>query len=279
MNHADPDETPPLVSIFRALHARHSNWYVEIGKPSGTGWIAGTDLRTAMQGPFHTLLSAIGEGLHTSDRLTIVASFALRYGWASGIAIAPYLFYQCVPKISLDNVSFKFHANTLFERAALHQPEGVMLQQDGLRQHSSIQVLSDTKALLSSLRDNLVQQAEPIVEALYHWSHFSIRGTWGLITSSWGSQFTTISREIDGPERVLPHVRQLFEGDDVVSQMQPHFYPVTYQNATHVYHRRSSCCRFYKIPQGQLCASCPVVSQEERIRQNQVYMKHLLEHD
>ena len=119
MNHADLDETPPIVAIFRDLQASHSNWHVEIGQPSGTGWIAGTDLRTAIQGPFDALLSAIGEGLHTSDRRTIVASFALCYGWSSGIAIAPYLFYQCVPKISLDNVSFKFHANTLFETSGL----------------------------------------------------------------------------------------------------------------------------------------------------------------
>jgi ferric iron reductase protein FhuF len=278
MNRAAPDDLPPIVSVYRALQAMHPNWYVEIGRPSGTGWIAGTDLRTAMRGPFHALLTAIGEGLHTADRLTIVASFALRYGWSSGIAIAPYLFYQCVPKIAIENVSFKFHANTLFERAALHQPEGVMLQQDGLPQHPSVQWLSDPQALLGTLRDNLVQQAEPIVEALYNWSHFSVRGTWGLITSSWGSQFTTISREIHSAEQVLPHVRALFEGDDVASQMQPRFYPVTYQGVTHVYHRRASCCRFYKVPQGELCASCPLVPQEERIRQNQVYMKHLLEH-
>jgi hypothetical protein len=278
MNRADPDKTPPLVSIYRALQAMHPHWYVKIGKPNGMGWIAGTDLRIATQGPFHALLSAIGEGLHTSDRLTIVASFALRYGWSSGIAIAPYLFYQCVPKISLDNVSFKFHANTLFERAAVHQPEGAMLRQDELTQHPSIQWLPNPTALLGKLRDNLIQQAEPIVEALYNWSHFSIRGTWGLIASSWGSQFTTISREIDEPECVLPHVRQLFEGDDVASQMQPHFYPVTYQNVTHIYHRRASCCRFYKVPQGELCASCPIIPQEERLRQNQAYMKHLIEH-
>jgi hypothetical protein len=50
----------------------------------------------------------------------IVASFALRYGWSSGVAFAPYLLYQCVPTLTLDNVSFKFNDNALFERVALH---------------------------------------------------------------------------------------------------------------------------------------------------------------
>ena len=236
-----------------------------------------TDLRTAIQGPFNALLSHIGETFHTSDRRTIAASFALCYSWSSGIAIAPYLFRQCVPKISLDNVSFKFHDNTFFEQAALHQPEGVMLQQEGLARHPFIQSLSSPKALLCWLRDSLVHQAEPIVEALYAWSGFSIRGIWGLITSSWGAQFINICGEIDGQEGGLPQVRQFFEGNDVVSQMQPHFYPVTYQNVTHVYHRRASCCRFYRIPQGEYCASCPIVPQEERVQRNKAYMKAFLE--
>jgi hypothetical protein len=43
------------------------------------------------------------------------------------VAIGPYLLYHCVPKIALDNVSFRFHENTSFERVALHHPDGVML--------------------------------------------------------------------------------------------------------------------------------------------------------
>src|SRR5215813_12147104 len=112
--------TSPVVAVFQGLRALHPNWDVEIGLPSGRGWIKGTDLTTASEGPFNMLLSRMGERLHTSDRRTIAASFALRYGWSSGIAIAPCLLYQCVPKITLDNVSFKFHENTAFERAALH---------------------------------------------------------------------------------------------------------------------------------------------------------------
>jgi hypothetical protein len=278
MRHEDPAETSPIVAMYRELQAMHPNWYVEIGQPTGMGWIAGMDLTTAMQGPFHSLLSAIGGGLHTSDRRTIAASFALRYGWSSGIAIAPYLFYHCVPRISLDNVSFKFRDNTSFERAAVHRPEGAILRQDGVTEHPSMQVLPSPKALVSWLRDSLVQQAEPIVAALYDWSHFSIRGTWGMITSSWGSQFINLFGELNGQEQGLPHVREFFQGSDVAAQMQPDFYPVTYQRVTHIYHRRASCCRFYKIPQGDLCASCPIVSQEERVRRNQTYMKHLLEH-
>jgi len=270
-------ETSPVISIYRELQRIHPTWHVEIGEPQGQGWIAGTDLRTASHGPFNALLTHAAERLHTSDRRTIAASFVMCYSWSSGIAIAPYLFRQCVPKISLDNVSFKFHENTFFQKAALHRPEGVMLQQDGSAVHPLIQSLSQPTELLDRLRNGLIQQAEPIVEALYNWSHFSIRGLWGLVTSSWATQFFNIYGEIDGQESGLQHVRQFFQGNDIVAQMQPDFYPVTFRNVTHIYHRRASCCRFYKIPQGQLCASCPIVSHEERLQRNQAYMKYLLE--
>jgi len=46
--------------------------------------------------------------LTSADRRTIAASFAMRFGWASGMAIAPYLRAGCVPDVSLDNASFKF---------------------------------------------------------------------------------------------------------------------------------------------------------------------------
>jgi ferric iron reductase protein FhuF len=271
------DKTSPIVAVLQALRARHANWYVELGQPAGRGWIAGSDLTIATEGPFNALLSAMGERLQTSDRRTIAASFALRYSWSCGIAIAPYLLHGCVPKITLDNVSFRFHEGTAFERAALHQPLGVMLQQDGVPEHPCIQSLPTPEALLRCLRISLVQQAEPVVEALYDWSKFSRRGIWGMITSSWGSQFFNIFGEIDGQEKGLACARHLFEGDDLASEMQPDFYPVRCKGITHVYHRRASCCRFYKLPGGQLCASCPIVSQDERLQRNQAYMKMLIE--
>jgi hypothetical protein len=276
MPRQDLSEQSPIIGFFRDLHAMHPRWYVEMGRPSGSGWIAGIDLGTGRQGPFHALLVRIGEGLQTSDRRTIAAAFALRYGWSSGIAIAPYLFYQCVPNLSLDNVSFKFLDNTLFERAALHRPEGVMLHQEGRQTHPSIRLVPTSQALLGWLRASLVQQAEPVVAALYDWSHFSLRGMWGMITSSWGSQFINIVGEMDGQERGLPQVRQFFAGNDLAAQMQPHFYPITYNGVTHVYHRRSSCCRYYKIPQGEYCASCPIVPRAERVQRNRDWMKALI---
>lgn len=267
----------PIIAVYQELQTIQPRWYVEIGTPQGPGWLRGTDLRIASEGPFHVLLSRIGDRLHTADRRTIAASFALRYGWSAGMAIAPYILRHCVPTITLDNISFKFHENTLFERVALHRPAGVMLQQGGVAPHPLMQWLPSHNALLGWLRHSLAQQAQPIVETLYDWSRFSMKGIWGMITSSWGAQFMHICGEIDEQKSGLQYVVPFFAGNDVVSQMQPHFYPVTYKNVTHMYHRRATCCRYYLLPQGQYCASCPLISQRERMQRNQAWMKNLVE--
>ena len=276
MQREERQETSPIAVVYQELRAIQANWHVEIGHPSGTGWIDGTDFYTSREGPFHELLTRIGAGLQTSDRMTVAASFALRYGWSSGIAIAPFILCQCVPNIALDNVSFKFHDNTTFERMALHRPEGVILEREGLSGHAGVQVLPDHNALVARLRTSLVEQAQPIVEALYDWSHFSVRGIWGMITSSWSSQCMNVCQVLSEQQHGLPYARQLFEGSDIVAQMQPRFYPVTHRGVTHVYHRRASCCRYYKLPSGDLCASCPLVGDEERLKRNRDYMAHLL---
>jgi ferric iron reductase protein FhuF len=277
MHHEGVRAISPIVSMYRELQAIHPKWHVEIGKPSGVGWIAGADFRTALEGPFKLLLQRLGERLHTTDRRTIAASFALRYGWSAGIAIAPYLVHRCVPNIALENVSLKFSEHTLFEKAAVHQPEGVMLQRPGAEPHPYLQWLPHQQELLSWLRESLARQANPIVEALHQWSHFSIRGIWGMITSSWGCQFMNICGEVSEQRNGWPDAQQFFAGDDLIAQMKPAFYPVTHHDLTYVFHRRSSCCRYYLLDKRQYCASCPLLSQEERLRRHTAWMKKLLE--
>ena len=214
MTHADACEaTSPIVFILQALRARQPKWSVDIGQPHGPGWIPGTALVTATEGPFLELLGRIGDGLQTSDRRTIAASFALRYGWSSGVAFAPYLLYACVPTITLGNVSFRFNEQGSFERAALHHPVGVMLFQEGTAPHPSIEWLSDPQALFAWLRTSLVQQAQPVVDALAAWSQFSVRGIWGMITSAWGSLCVHIFGEIGEQTRGLTLDATVLRGD------------------------------------------------------------------
>lgn len=267
------NEASPIALVYESLRAENAAWNVSIEHPSGPGWISGEEMKDAHTGPFNELLERIGERSGTTDKLTIAASFSLRFGWASAMAIAPYLRFQCVPDISLDNVSFKFGAATFFERTAMYEPRGVVVESDRRSKHPSILSVADAPALTNALRDALTEQSAPVVDALYRWSGFAHRGTWGMLTSSWASQFTTYCENPHDQRNVAPQLDALFAGNDIVAEMRPVMRAVSYEGHIHLYQRRASCCRFYLLPTGNLCASCPLVSDEERIQRNIEWMK------
>jgi hypothetical protein len=263
----------PLVRALEDLRAADPGCHIELGHPVGPGWVAGVDLRVADDGPFHALLLRIGECARTNDRRTIAASFALRFGWASAMAIAPYLRAGCVPDIALGNTSSRFRASTYFEYAALHQPRGWVVAGDGWATHSSIGVVADREALRRTLRVALAAQAAPVVEALYRWSGFAPRGTWGMLTSAWVSQFIAMAEPRHDQRGLAPELDAFFAGDDAVAAMRPRLHAVSCAGATHLYQRRGSCCRLYLLPGGELCASCPLVGDEERLARNRAWME------
>lgn len=273
------DSATPITGVYDALRTLNPSWHVEMGRPSGPGWIAGSDLCLATHGPFHELLSRIGERAKTTDRRTIAAVFALRFGWASAMAIAPYLKFACVPDIGLDNVSFKFRASTLFERTAIHEPRGTVVRGDPREDHASMSIVGTEHALLRALRDALVRQSTPVVDALFEWSGFARRGTWGMVTSSWASQFTVLCNDRRDHRPIEPVLDEFFAGYDIVGAMRPLMHAVEWHGAVHLYQRRASCCRYYLVPEGDLCASCPLVSHEERLVRNREWMQTLLERE
>lgn len=268
----------PVVDIYDCLRSLNASWAVQVGRPApAPGWVHGEALTDASCGSFNDLLRNIGERAKTRDKRTIAASFCLRYGWASAMAIAPYLRYRCVPDIALENISLRFRESTFFERTAIHEPRGVMVIGDPRAGHPSIVVVDDDHELVRELRRALVEQATPVVESLYQWSGFARRGSWGMITSSWASQFTGLTVNRQDHRTVWPDIDALFAGDDIVAAMRPLMHAVTFKEHTHLYQRRASCCRYYLLPEGELCASCPLVSHEERLVRNQEWMQQQIE--
>ena len=246
----------PVEHSLHALETIDPKWRVEIGIPvDSAGWIQGANFAHASTGPFRSLLDRIGARLRTSNRKTVAASFALRFGWSASVAIAPYLFHGCVPEIGLDNISLKFREDTLFERTAIHSPRGALLRSYVELPHPLIQYVDTSRTLLTFLRRQLYRQAAPVVEALYEWSGFSRKGAWGQITSSWASQFVNVYDRLGNQSQALAVVHSFFEGNDEVAQMRPKLHPVTVERTTHLYQRRASCCRYYLLPQG----SCALV--------------------
>jgi hypothetical protein len=180
-------------------------------------------------------LAKIGSKIRTTNRLTIAASFALRYGSTSAMAVAPYLVSQCVPDVGLDNVSLRFGESGVLERAALHIPRCLMLVRPGALGPGDLVVTSEPDVLLARLRQVLLKQASGVVRALHEWSRFSLRGTWGLIASSWTAQFITMLRLLGRQHEAPDLLPRFFTGDDMLAKMQPTLAEITCHHVTRVY--------------------------------------------
>jgi ferric iron reductase protein FhuF len=272
MRRSDLIQPGRLVRIFDELRQLHPDWYVEYGRRCGDGWIPGDALRWPHRPPFSELLSRIGQRLITSDRKVIAASFALRFGWSAGAAVAPYLLQGCVPDVGLDKVSMKFSTQTFFEKLSLHDSDAIVSENSS---HALNPEARPDTSLVAALRWTLVTQADPVVGALHRWSRFSARAIWGQIASSWGAQFTSALGHLGRHVEALEQARIFFDVPGFIGGMSPKFYAVSHRDLTRIYHRRASCCLYYRIPTGNYCVSCPLISKAESVLRNKEWMEKI----
>lgn len=259
---SEPDRSP-VAEIYRTLRALHAGWTVELGRPTGTGWIAGDQFRDATNGPFRTLLERIGTRSQTDDRRTIAGSFALHLGWTSAMVIAPFLRFRCVPDCSLGNIAIRFNQLAYVDGTAIYEARGTVVADDACAGHPALRTVPNERALLRALRDALVEQSAPVVEAVYDWSSFGERAIWGVLTSLWASHFVALWPAHDDQGPLARMLDDFYAGDDVVAEMRPVITAVESGRRVHLHLRRASCCRFYLVPAGGLCASCPLGSDAE----------------
>lgn len=247
--------TLPLRDLFRDLENVDRYATAEVGVREAPEWIPGTDLLAPARPPFSDLLRRIGTRMGLADRRSVAASFLLRFGWSSGPAIALYLAKGVVPRLRLEQTSYRFSESTLFERIALRDAR-IHGAADGPRR----------------LRETLVGQTGPVIEALHDWSRMTRPGLWGQVTSSWGAQFLIMAARLRGQAAGVSEAEQFFAGDDFVSLTQPRFYAITQEGRTKYFHVRGACCRYYLAPTGSLCASCPILDRRTRRERNVDWM-------
>jgi len=248
--------------MYEKLRALRAGWTVEVGRPTGAGWIAGDQFRDATTGPFRTLLERIGTRSQTDDRRTIAGSFALHLGWTSAMAIAPFLRFRCVPDCSLGNIALRFNQSAYVDGTAICEARGTVVADDPCARHPSMRTVPNDRALLHVLRATLVAQSAPVVAAVFAWSAFAERAIWGVLTSLWASHFVALWPIHDDQRPVAQMLDDFFAGDDVVAEMRPEVTRSESGAGVHLHLRRASCCRFYLVPAGSLCASCPLVTDD-----------------
>ena len=226
-------------------------------RSDGAGLDRRHDIADSGGRPFHELLMRIGERAKTEDRRTIAASFALRFGWTSAMAIAPYLRCGCVPDIA-SRTSRQFKRDVpradRDARPARRGAAGIPVSA-----HPSMATVADARHCCRAAA-RARRAGRRGVEALFAWSGFARKGTWGQRTSSWASHVTTRARTAAitvASCRSSPGYRGRRRcGPDAAALPQ-----VRYRDAS-ICFNVAPLLPLLLLPNGELCASCPLVSHE-----------------
>lgn len=244
-----------MVETAERLAMINPHWRIHFNQPDGDGWLSGHDLSNAHEGNFNPLLEALGARLQTHRRKVIAASFALRFGWASALLIGPYLLDRRVPEIGLDDVSFRFNAQCLFEQAAMHSSDFPCRE----------------NASPADLQAALVAQTRPVVATLSSWSRYSEHALWGQVTSSWTGQFISILEQLDSKADVLEQAQAFMAASALPDKVLPQIYEMRDGDQVRRYQKRASCCLYFKTSkEAGYCLGCPIATdswREERVKQ------------
>lgn len=245
-----------LEDVHRSVAPLTEHLRIELTPRDREGWVDRTALLDTATGPFadlHARFVAAGFGC---NRKAAAASLLLRYGWAAGFQIAAWLDRGLV--LHLDSFALKFSPSTLVEALWV---QGVRIEKTHHEADGYARVLESLKAF-----------TEPLVQSQHEWSRFSRHALWSMAVSSWAAQFASIGTRLGRRDKAVRDARRVFALDPEIARAAPEAYVVRAKNKSLVCQKRSACCLYYKGPSKHFCASCPIISKDERLARNREFV-------
>jgi hypothetical protein len=221
----------------------------------GAGWVSEADMAKLEEGPQAGLLAALERDGFGGNRRALSASILLRYGWSSGFLIGAYLVSHRVYEGA--DIALRFSQNSVLMEVAVRAAASVRAIE-----------LGDISARETLARE-LTARAAPIVEAHHQWSGFSRKALWAMVVSSFAAQFTHVAEKLENPEHGLIEADAVLRLMPETDEARPDLYLVRAEGRRGVCQMRRLCCLWFKGPKRQFCASCPILTDEERLLRNE----------
>jgi len=227
----------------------------------GENRLLSEQLRSPEKGTFAEILTGLDKGVES--RKVVAASFLLRYGWSSGVAIGAYLLGKKIPDIAFDNIAIRFKGDHyLFDSFCLVGRKILPdLENPGPEERRQ------------QLTEVLFAHATEMVEVLQIWSSMNFKTLWGLMASSWAGQILAVTKEMGDQKFGEAEVKAFFEQDLPVKLVQPPTYWVEHAGKVQCFYLRSACCLYYKREANNYCANCPLIEEEDRLQRNRNWME------
>ncbi len=238
-------------------------------------WLTHPEIRRPGDGLYTELLQTLMTRGGIASRRFAAASFLLRYGWSSGVVIAPLLMEKPIPLYAAEKAELCFSANTLLQAICLHGDGFAVARGHAFSRHGHcLLTFDDRNEAIRRVGRQLLRHAEPVVEALHEWSGFSRKALWAMVSSSWVGQILNVGKRLALSEAQWRfYLTEFYAQWRPIAGSLPHWYSIEEQGRHHYFHTRASCCLYFKGEKRHFCASCPVLKEEERVERNRRWVR------
>lgn len=261
--------TTPLTPAYARVAELMPTLRVIEGEPrSGAGWTRGDHL--ADGGPAldaflaDEALAAVAT-YGAEPRSDVVATFALhRYAWpAAALFTVPYFTLRRVPRLAPEDVSLRRDPTRLTVRVTAF----ACLPSDPLARHPGALVVPDEEALRAEVRRAAADHLGPLLDAFGPRMRRRSRALWGAATDELVESLWYFGHLLKEEERAVRELARLLPGATPPFAVGAGFRELTTPEETTLRTRdRASCCMFYTLRPADTCATCPRLSDAERVR-------------
>jgi hypothetical protein len=231
------------------------------------GWWRVSDLLAAPERWLEAELDQISLQYGVPDRKTAAIFFMGSYAWYVGAAaLGCYLPEQRLPSLAADRVAIQFAAAASGGRmqVALLDPGFVALSGDP-EAGAAASLAGDAQELRTLLRTRIEDHMRAMIELLSAHTRLGRRAQWNLVADACAELCLRLGQHMGRQEHACAEGLAIVKAaDSPMRTSKTAYLTLAEGERCATFRLRGSCCMYYKTPAGANCATCPLLSGEER---------------
>ena len=263
-----PAEASPFAETLRrlsALDAGGLNLSAQLGAQSEPGWISAADLTGTNDEHLGELLRLVGRQYGTGDRAVAGTLFLRGYLWRILVpSVAALLAERLLPDLGPENVALSFDEGGAAAGLAFRDRFAVLEGDPGAASPGAT-VLEGEGEMLDWMGEELAGRHLPELFSAFRRCgvHRAERALWSVSSDILAEAFTWAGSALGREGEARGLAERALDGS-------PHFpgrtnFFVLEQDGVHKWTRtRNACCLYYRVS-GEVCPTCPRISQRERL--------------
>ena len=261
----------PLSTTFARLSEMSAYIKAYLGRPENDGWVAPLQSFTPGSSLLNERRASVQQQLHTETANIVGSSLLQGYQWlVISVAVGSFLIDRRVPDLDVEQIWVRASAHDVAEVSEIAFMSGrfAALSSDPAAAHPDATIFATEDELRVHLRTTLEAHFSPLINLIHAAVGTATRGLWLNVADRCAVnliRFMQAQGEKVSLAAIQHEIEQMLRipGSPLKSN-KTGVIALTYQQHTHCFLERATCCYWHRTDGGQYCATCPHRSQAER---------------